>query len=146
MNIGLAKVSSSAADARASGFLGPKDRIVFNRDYLIGEAKKEVLRMVEAGYAPAVKKKIPVMGQAAQGMIKAEIYNMLQGRFISEYDAYLAERIAYVLSGGDTRDNSQVDEEVILSLEREAFVDLWKQEKTIARVEHFLKTGRPLRN
>ena len=146
MSIGLAKVSSSAADARANGFLGPNDRIIFNRDYLIGEAKKEVLRMVEAGFAPPVKKKIPVMGQAAQGMIKAEIYNMLQGQFISEYDAFLAERIAYVISGGDTRDNSEVDEEVILKLEREAFVGLWKQEKTLARVEHFLKTGRPLRN
>jgi len=146
MSIGLAKVSSSAADARANGFLGPNDRIIFNRDYLIGEAKKEVLRMVEAGFAPPIKKKIPVMGQAAQGMIKAEIYNMLQGQFISEYDAFLAERIAYVISGGDTRDNSEVDEEVILKLEREAFVGLWKQEKTLARVEHFLKTGRPLRN
>jgi 3-hydroxyacyl-CoA dehydrogenase len=146
MSIALAKVSTSAADARKSGFLGPKDRIVFNREYLIGEAKKEVLRWVDAGYAPPIKKKIPVMGQAAQGMIKAEIYNMLQGRFISEYDAFLAERIAYVISGGDVRDNSEVDEVVILNLEREAFVDFWKQEKTLARVDHFLKTGKPLRN
>ncbi|MBW1960534.1 MAG: enoyl-CoA hydratase/isomerase family protein [Deltaproteobacteria bacterium] len=146
MNIALAKVSTSAADARANGFLGPNDRIVFNRDYLIAEAKKEVLSMVEQGYAPPIEKKIPVMGQAAQGMIKAEIYNMLKGGFISEYDAFLAEKIAYVLSGGDVRDNSEVEEEVILKLERKTFVDLWKQEKTVARVEHFLKTGKPLRN
>jgi len=58
----------------------------------------------------------------------------------------LAEKIAYVLSGGDVRDNSEVEEEVILKLERKTFVDLWKQEKTVARVEHFLKTGKPLRN
>ncbi len=146
MSIALAKVSTSAADAIASGFLGSKDRIVLNRDYLIGEAKKEVLRWVEAGYSPPIKKKLPVMGQAAQGMIKTEIYNMLHGQFISEYDAFLAERIAYVISGGDVRDNSEVDEAVILKLEREAFVDFWKQEKTLARVDHFLKTGRPLRN
>jgi 3-hydroxyacyl-CoA dehydrogenase len=79
-------------------------------------------------------------------MINGEIHNMLQGRFISEYDAFLARRIAYVISGGDVRGNSEVEEEVILSLEREAFVDFWKEEKTRARVEHMLKTGKPLRN
>ena len=146
MSIALAQVSMSAAEARANGFLGPKDRIVFNRDYLIGEAKKEVLKMVDEGYAPPVKQPIKVLGQAAQGMIDVEIFNMLQGKFITEYDAFLARRIAYVISGGDIRDNSIVEEDLILKLEREAFVDFWKEEKTIARVEHMLKTGKPLRN
>jgi 3-hydroxyacyl-CoA dehydrogenase len=146
MSIAMAKFSSSAADARANGFLGPNDRIVYNRDFLIGEAKKEVLKMVDDGYAPPVKRKIKVLGEAAQGMINVEIYNMLNGRFITEYDAFLAKRIAFVISGGDVRDNSEVDEDVILKLEREAFVDFWKEEKTIARVEHMLKTGKPLRN
>ena len=146
MNIAMAKYSNSAADARANGFLGPGDRIVFNRDYLIGEAKKEVLRLSEGGYAPPLKKKIPVLGETARGMINGEIHNMLQGRFISEYDAFLARRIAAVISGGDVRGNSEVEEEVILKLEREAFVDFWREEKTRARVEHMLKTGKPLRN
>ncbi len=146
MTIALAKVSTSAADARAAGFLGPVDRIVFNRDRLIGEAKKEVLKMADEGYAPSIKRPIRVMGQAAQGMIDVEIFNMLKGKFITEYDAFLAKRIAYVLSGGEVRDNSFVEEDVILNLEREAFVDFWKEEKTIARVEHMLKTGKPLRN
>lgn len=146
MNIAMAKFSTSAADARAHGFLGPNDRIVFNRDYLISEAKKEVLSMVDAGYAPPVKRKIKVLGEAAQGMIDAEIFNMLHGKFITEYDAFLAKRIAYVISGGHVRDNSEVDEDLILKLEREAFVDFWKEEKTQARVEHMLKTGKPLRN
>ena len=146
MSIALAQVSMSAAEARANGFLGPKDRIVFNRDYLIGEAKKEVLRMVDEGYAPPVKRPIKVLGQAAQGMIDVEIFNMLKGKFITEYDAFLAKRIAYVISGGDVRDNSTVEEDLILKLEREAFVDFWKEEKTVARVEHMLKTGKPLRN
>lgn len=146
MNIAMAKVSTSAADARANGFLGPRDRIVFNRDYLIGEAKKEVLKLVADGYAPPVKAKVRVVGETAQGMINGEIHNMLQGKFVSEYDAFLARRIAYVISGGDVRANSEVDEEVILKLEREAFVDFWKEEKTVARVEHMLKTGKPLRN
>ena len=146
MSIAMAKVSTSAAEARANGFLGPKDRIVFNRDHLIGEAKKDVLKMVDEGYAPPVKRKIKVLGQAAQGMINGEIFNMKSGGFVSEYDAFLAKRIAYVISGGDVRDNSEVDEEVILKLEREAFIDFWKQGKTLARVEHMLKTGKPLRN
>lgn len=146
MSIALAKVSTSAADARANGFLGPADKIIANRDYLVAEAKKEVIRLVETGYSPPNKSGIRVMGQAAQGMVRAEIHNMLNGNFISEYDAFIAEKIAYVMSGGDVRDNSEVDEEVILTLEREAFIELWKQEKTQARVEHMLKTGKPLRN
>lgn len=146
MSIALAQVSTSAAEARASGFLGPSDRIVFNRDYLIGEAKKEVLKMVDEGYAPPPKQPIKVLGQAAQGMIEVEIFNMLKGKFITEYDAFLARRIAYVISGGEVRDNSTVEEDVILKLEREAFIDFWKEKKTMARVEHMLKTGKPLRN
>ncbi|MDP2645780.1 MAG: 3-hydroxyacyl-CoA dehydrogenase NAD-binding domain-containing protein [Desulfobacterales bacterium] len=145
-SISLARVSASAADARKNGFLGPRDRIVFNRDFLIGEAKKEVLRMIADGYAPPVKRKIQVMGQAAQGLVEAELHNMLEGKFITEYDAFLARRIAFVIAGGDVRDNSQVDEEVILALEREAFIDFWQEEKTLARVKHMLETGKPLRN
>ncbi|MFO7714354.1 3-hydroxyacyl-CoA dehydrogenase NAD-binding domain-containing protein [Desulfosarcina sp.] len=146
MAIAMAKVSMSAAEARANGFLGPQDRIVFNRDHLIGEAKKEVLKMVDEGYAPPVKRPIQVFGTAAQGMIDAELFNMQSAKFVSEYDAFLAKRIAYVISGGDVRTNSAVEEETILNLEREAFVDFWKQEKTVARVEHMLTTGKPLRN
>jgi 3-hydroxyacyl-CoA dehydrogenase len=146
MSVALAQVSKSAAEARNNGFLVPTDRIVFNRDYLIGEAKKEVLKMVDEGYAPPTKQPIKVLGQAAQGMIEVEIFNMLKGKFITEYDAFLAKRIAYVISGGEVRDNSSVQEDVILNLEREAFVDFWKEEKTMARVEHMLKTGKPLRN
>jgi 3-hydroxyacyl-CoA dehydrogenase len=146
MAVAMAKVSASAADARANGFLGPRDRIVFNRDYLIGEAKKDVLKMVDEGYAPPPKRKIKVLGQAAQGMVNAEISNMLNGKFISEYDAFLAKKIAYVISGGDVRDNSEVAEDVILTLEREAFLALLKEEKTLARIEHMLSTGKPLRN
>ncbi|MDP2863805.1 MAG: 3-hydroxyacyl-CoA dehydrogenase/enoyl-CoA hydratase family protein, partial [Desulfobacterales bacterium] len=146
MAIAMAKVSMSAAEARANGFLGPKDRIVFNRDYLIGEAKKEVLKMLDEGYAPPVKRKLKVFGEAAQGMINAEIFNMQSAKFVSEYDAFLAKRIAFVISGGDVRTNSEIDEEVILKLERTAFVDFLKEEKTLARIDHMLSTGKPLRN
>jgi 3-hydroxyacyl-CoA dehydrogenase len=146
MNIAMAKVSMSAAEARANGFLGPQDRIVFNRDLLIGEAKKEVLRMAENGYAPPVKRPLKVLGAAAEGMVNGEIFNMRSAKYISDYDAFLARRIAVVISGGHVRTNSEVDEDVILNLEREAFIDFLKQEKTLARIEHMLKTGKPLRN
>ena len=146
MNIAMAQVSTSAADARKNGFLGPQDRIVFNRDHLIAEAKKEVLKLAADGYAPPVKKPLRVLGAAAQGMVAAELFNMKEAGFVSDHDVLLAQRIAYVISGGDVRTNAKIEEEVILKLEREAFVDFWKEEKTVARVEHMLKTGKPLRN
>jgi 3-hydroxyacyl-CoA dehydrogenase len=146
MTIGLAKVTSSAADARANGLLGAQDRIVFNRDHLIGEAKKEVLKLVAEGYAPPVKRPIPVFGESGQGMIASELFNMRQAGFISEYDQFLASRIAFVLSGGQSRPGALVDEQTILTLERQTFIELLKQEKTIARIDHMLKTGKPLRN
>jgi 3-hydroxyacyl-CoA dehydrogenase len=146
MSIATAKVSMSAAEARANGFLGPNDRIVFNRDLLIGEAKKEVLRMVDAGYAPPVKRPIKVLGAAAEGMVNGEIFNMQSAGYVTAHDAFLARRIATVIAGGDVRTNSAVDEDVILRLERAAFVDFLREEKTLARIEHMLKTGKPLRN
>ncbi len=146
MNIGMAKVSMSAAQARSNGYLGLADRIVFNRDNLIGEAKKEVLKMVDDAYSPPAKRPLKVMGNAGLGMVNAEIYNMLNGKFMSEHDAFLAKRIALVMSGGDVNKNSEIDEDTILKLEREAFIDFAKEEKTIARIDHMLKTGKPLRN
>jgi 3-hydroxyacyl-CoA dehydrogenase len=146
MAIATAKYSNSAAEARANGFLRPIDRIVFNRDYLIGEAKKEVLRMVDAGYAPPAKQKLRVLGEAAQGMAEAELFNMQSAGYVSEYDVFLAKRIAFVIGGGDARSGGYVYEEAMLKLEREAFVDFFKEEKTMARVEAMLTTGKPLRN
>ncbi|MEH0018516.1 MAG: 3-hydroxyacyl-CoA dehydrogenase NAD-binding domain-containing protein [Desulfobacter sp.] len=146
MKIGMAAVSMSAAQAQGNGYLGLGDRIVMNRDNLIGEAKKEVLKMVDDGYVPPMKKPVRVIGDAGQGMVNAELYNMLNGQFMSDHDAFLAKRIAYVMSGGEVKTGSEVDEDVILKLEREAFVDFCKEEKTIARIDHMLKTGKPLRN
>jgi 3-hydroxyacyl-CoA dehydrogenase len=146
MKIGMAAVSMSAAQAVGNGFLGMADRIVFNRDTLVGEAKKEVLRMVDDGYAPPMKQPLKVMGDAGQGMVNAEIFNMRNGNFMSDHDAFLAKRIAYVMSGGDVNVGSEVSEDTILKLERDAFVDFCKEEKTIARIDHMLKTGKPLRN
>ena len=146
IKIAMAVVSMSAAQARDNGFLGLADRIVMNRDNLVGEAKKEVLKMVDDGYIPPLKKKLKVIGNAGQGMVNTEVFNLLNGKFMSEYDAFLAKRIAYVVSGGDANEGSEIAEEAILKLEREAFVDFCREEKTIARIDHMLKTGKPLRN
>lgn len=146
MNVAMAKVSMSAAQARGNGYLGLADRIVFNRDNLIGEAKKEVLKMVDDAYAPPAKQRLLVMGNGGQGMINGEIFNLMSGKMMSEHDAFLARRIAYVMSGGDVNKNTMVQEDAILKLEREAFVDFAKEEKTVARIDHMLKTGKPLRN
>ena len=79
-------------------------------------------------------------------MVDSELYNMERAGYISGYDAFLAGRIAYVISGGEVRTDGQVDESVILDLEREAFIDFLKEEKTVSRIDHMLRTGKPLRN
>ncbi|GAB6096929.1 3-hydroxyacyl-CoA dehydrogenase/enoyl-CoA hydratase family protein [Desulfatiferula olefinivorans] len=147
LNIAMAKYSMSGAGAIENGHLSAlTDRIILNRDLQIGEAKKEVLAMIDKGYAPPMKRPLTVMGEGGQGMINAEIYNMQCGGFVSEYDAFLAKRIAYVISGGQVKEGAEVEEEAILALEREAFIDFAKEEKTIARIEAMLTTGKPLRN
>ena len=144
MNVAQAKVSMSAAQARKNGFLGPKDRIVFNKDYLIGEAKKEVLKMVDDGYAPPKKTKIPVLGREAHGMLWAEMNNMKGGGYITPHMETIAKKAAFCMSGGDVPQGTLVSEEYLMKLEREAFVDLWRTENTQKMAEHMMKTGKPL--
>ncbi len=144
MAIAQAKVSMSAAEARNNGFLGPKDRIVFNKDFIIGEAKKEVLKMVDEGYVAPAKTKIPVMGKEAQGMIHAEMFNMASGGFVPPHMEMISKKIAYVVSGGEAKQGTMVSEDYMLKLEREAFVELWQTENTQKMAAHILKTGKPL--
>lgn len=144
MCVAQAKVSSSAADARNNGFLRASDRIVANKDNLIGEAKKEVLKMVDDGYAPARHKKIPVFGREAQGMIWAEMLNMKSGGYITPHMEFIAKKIVVCMAGGDVPQGTLVDEEHLMTLEREAFVDLWRTENTQKMAENIMKTGKPL--
>ena len=139
-----AKVSKSAAEARKNGFLRPTDRIVMNRDNLIGEAKKEVLKMVDDGYAPPLKVKIPVFGSDAQGMIAAEMLNMRNGGYITPHMELIAKKIAFCMSGGDVGKGLKVSEEYLQGLERQAFIELWQTENTQKMAEHIMKTGKPL--
>ena len=146
MNIGTAKVSSSAKEAQTLGFLNSSDKIVPNKFHLIAEAKREALHLADSGYVPPVKKKIPVMGESGFGMVNAEIFNRLQGNFLSEHDALIAKKVAFVISGGNVKEGTFVDEETILALERKAFIELCKEPKTFDRISHTLQTGKPLRN
>ena len=144
MNVAQAKVSNSAADARRNGFLRPVDRIVPNRDNLIGEAKKEVLKMVDDGYAPPIKTGITVLGREGIGMVWAEMLNMKTGGYITPHMEFIAKKIAVCMCGGDVISGTAVSEEHLMKLEREAFVDLWKTENTQKMAEHIMKTGKPL--
>jgi 3-hydroxyacyl-CoA dehydrogenase len=144
MHVAQAKVSNSAAEARNSGFLRPTDRIVFNKDLLIGEAKKEVLKLVDDGYVPPRKRRLPVFGREAQGMIASNMLNMRIGGYITPHMEVIATKMAYCMSGGDVPQGTLVSEEYLLGLEREAFVELWKTENTQKMAEHMMNTGKPL--
>jgi len=144
MHVAQAKVSGSAAEARNSGFLRPTDRIIFNKDNQIGEAKKEVLKLVDDGYVPPRKRKLPMLGREAHGMIASNMLNMRIGGYITPHMEFIATKIAYCMAGGDVPKGTAVSEEYMLGLEREAFVELWKTENTQKMAEHMMKTGKPL--
>ncbi|HVS33689.1 MAG TPA: 3-hydroxyacyl-CoA dehydrogenase/enoyl-CoA hydratase family protein [Thermoanaerobaculia bacterium] len=145
--VGAAKVSSSAAEARSFGFLGESDRIVMNRDHLLFEAKIAVIELAMAGYTPpAAGANCLAAGRDVRAGLMAGIYVMQQGGYMSEYDAYVTGRLAHILCGGDLTSTQWVSEQHLLDLEREVFVELLGQSKTMDRIQHMLKTGKPLRN
>ncbi len=145
--IALAKVATSAEEARALGFLGADDTISMNRDRLIADAKQEVLALAKTGYTkPQQRTDILAMGQPALSTLKLGIHQMKRGGFISEHDALIGEKLAQILTGGDLNHPTRVSEQYLLDLEREAFLSLVSQRKTQERIAHMLKTGKPLRN
>jgi 3-hydroxyacyl-CoA dehydrogenase len=146
MQIGLAKVSTSAEEARQMGFLGSSDRIVLNKDLLLAEAKKEVLHLASTGYHPPIPEKIYAAGRDALGALRVAIHMMKEGRYITEYEAHMARKLGYVMTGGELSKPTWVDEQYILDLEREAFISLCGEEKTRQRMMNLLQTGKPLRN
>jgi len=145
--VAMAQVGSSAEHAREIGYLRAADRVVMHRFELLAIAKAEARAMAEAGYRPPLKPRdIPVLGRSAAATIKAFIANMLEGQFISEHDYLIAGKIADIMCGGDVEAGSLVDEQWLLDLERKHFMELLATEKTQARIEQMLKTGKPLRN
>jgi 3-hydroxyacyl-CoA dehydrogenase len=146
-NAAMAKVSSSAFDARAMGYLKPSDTIVFNVHELLDIAKSEARALSASGYRPPLRvKQVPVAGRSAISTIKASLVNMRDGRFISDHDYLIASRIAEAVCGGDVEAGSLVDEEWLLALERRAFVELLGTQKTQERIMGMLQTGKPVRN
>jgi 3-hydroxyacyl-CoA dehydrogenase len=146
--IAAAKVSTSAAEARAYGYLTDADLIVMNRDHQLAEAKRLVLELSDAGYAPPVRgtKNCYAAGRDALAALRAGLYVMQQGGYMSEYDLRVAGKVAWVLCGGSLSAAQWVDEQYFLDLEREAFVSLCGEPKTQERITHMLSTGKPLRN
>ena len=145
--VAMAKVSTSAMDARELGLLRPGDKVAFNAFESLYIAKREALALAEGGYRPPLPaRRIAVAGDVGIATFRMMLVNMLEGRFISEYDHEIATRIATVLCGGEVDRGALVDEDWLLRLERKHFVELAQQEKTQARIAHMLKTGKPLRN
>ncbi|TLX22338.1 3-hydroxyacyl-CoA dehydrogenase/enoyl-CoA hydratase family protein [Thermomonas fusca] len=145
--VAMAKVSNSAVNAKELGLLRAGDKVAFNAFELLHIAKAEARGLAEGGYRPPLPaNRIQVAGDVGIATFKMLLVNMLEGRFVSEYDYEIAERIATVLCGGKLDRGALVDEEWLLRLERQHFVELAQQEKTQARIGHMLKTGKPLRN
>jgi 3-hydroxyacyl-CoA dehydrogenase len=148
--LAMAKVSTSAEDARGLGFLRPADFISMNGDRLVADAKAAALALVEEDYRPALapptEPSIRVLGEELIAGAKLAIHMMLRGEYISEYDAHVARKLANVLAGGPLSESQLVSEQYLLDLERETFVSLCGERKTQERIAHTLKTGKPLRN
>ncbi len=145
--IAMAKVSTSGYEAKELGLLRSTDKIAFNNYELLYAAKQEARALAESGYRPPLPaRRVQVAGDVGIATFKMLLVNMLEGRFISEYDYEIASRIATVLCGGEVDRGSFVDEDWLLRLERQHFVELAQQKKTQDRVLHMLQTGKPLRN
>jgi 3-hydroxyacyl-CoA dehydrogenase len=144
--IAQAKVSGSALEAREMGFLKEEDRVVMNGDHLLSAAKREVLELAD-GYAPPAREKtIYASGKTTRAALDVDVNTMRWGRFATEYDGFIGDHLAHVLTGGDLSVPQWVSEEYILRLEKEAFLELLKNEKTMERIDAMLKNGKPLRN
>jgi 3-hydroxyacyl-CoA dehydrogenase len=145
-NIGLAKVSTSAENARRLLYLRPEDGITMNSERLIHDAKAVVLELAATGYRPPVSTELPVFGDSLGAELKLGIYLMHKAGHITEYEAHIARKLAHVICGGEVTRQSMAPEQYFLDLEREAFKSLCGERNTLARMEHLLKKGKVLRN
>lgn len=144
--IAMAKVSTSFPEAIKLGYLRKTDRCVANRDLQLYFAKQEVLAMAAAGFRTPLPAKIKVVGEPGRAVLEANTYMMWKAGYISSHDRLIANKIAYVLTGGEAPPGAEVSEQFILDLERQAFVELCKEEKSRERMQYMLMNGKPLRN
>jgi 3-hydroxyacyl-CoA dehydrogenase len=147
MNIATAKVATSAEEARELGILKRVDRISMNKDRQISDAKETAIELAEAGYTmPTQARNIRVQGRSGQALFLAGLQGMLMGRYASEHDVKVSKWIANVMCGGDLTSPQEVSEQYLLDLEREAFLSLTGEKKTLERIQAILTGGKPLRN
>ena len=147
MTIATAKVATSAEEGKKLGYIRSSDEITLNRKRLIADAKQKAIELAEAGYTqPIERKDIKVEGKSSLALFEAGITGMLYGKYISEHDAKIARKLGYVMSGGDLSAPTEVNEQYLLDLEREAFLSLAGEQKTIERIHSILFKGKPLRN
>src|SRR5699024_10170804 len=144
--VAMANVSTSAEEARELGFLDRNDRISVHPDHLLHDAKQRVLELASGGYKAPQREKIPVVGDAGYAAMHLGAKTLQFGGYASDHDVKIAEKLAYVLSGGRIKEGSLIDEQVMLDLEREAFLSLIGEPLTQQRMQHMLLKGKPLRN
>jgi 3-hydroxyacyl-CoA dehydrogenase len=146
MTVAMAKVSTSAHEAKALRYLQPEDGISLNRSQQLYHAKQRALGLARAGYRPPTPKLIAAAGKDAASTIGARIWGMVEGKWASPHDALLANKVAHILCGGNVAAGTLLPEQAFLDLEFEAFLSLCGEEKSLARIEHMLKNNKPLRN
>lgn len=147
LTIAQAKVATSAIEAKDLGILRPDAVVSLNLDRRLKDAKTEVLRLHAEGYVQkAPREDIKVLGRTGLGLAYSGVYGMYAGNWITEHDMKVAKKVAYVMCGGDLSGSPRVSERYLLDLEREAFLSLLGERKTLERMQHTLKTGKPLRN
>ena len=147
MSIATAKVATSAEEARDMRIIRPHDKVTLNRSRLIADAKTRVLEIAAAGYTqPTERTDIKVQGRAGLATFMAGVAGMQFGAYASDHDAKIANKAAWVMSGGDLSAPTQVSESYLLDLEREAFLSLCGEPKTLERIQSILFKGKPLRN
>ncbi|MFO0594498.1 MAG: 3-hydroxyacyl-CoA dehydrogenase/enoyl-CoA hydratase family protein [Myxococcaceae bacterium] len=146
LTIGLAKVATSAEEAKEAGFLAPDAMISMNRDHLLADAKARVIGMAEAGFRPPRATTFLLPGKSGAATIDMQLYDMVQNHQISDHDRLIGRKLGQVLTGGDVSTASPVTEQQLLDLELEAFLSLCGEEKTQDRLQFMLEKGKPLRN
>jgi 3-hydroxyacyl-CoA dehydrogenase len=145
--IAMAKVSTSAFEARSLGLLTSSDRITMNRDRVLTDAKSRALELVRSGYEPPLPRNdIPAPGENILAMLKLGVHLMRQGEYITEHEVKIGNKVAEVLCGGNVTPGTPITEQYLLDLEREAFKSLCGEKKTQERIQYTLKTGKTLRN
>jgi 3-hydroxyacyl-CoA dehydrogenase len=144
--IAMAMVSKNAHEAKQMGFLKESDNVMFNPQEILFVAKQQIQELNAANYRPPLKAKFKVLGNGGLARLMPQLVNMHEGNFISDHDYFIASNIAKVLCGGAIDQDTEVDEQWVLKLERDVFLELAQTKETLARIEHMLETGKPLRN